>query len=300
MAFKRRAKVDLSKLIEAATSEKKSYDDDRFWKIKRDDAGNGSALIRFLPSVVEHPIPWTSYKEYSFQGPTKRYYIEKSLESIGQPDPVQERFWKLWDEGEEEEAKKLQRREYHVSNILVIEDEMNPNNEGKVFLFKYGKQIFDMIKKAMNPEFKDKTKLDPFDVDDGPDFRIRLTDRGKRPPTYEDSEWTGTSAVGDESFLDKIDEQLYDLSEFTDPSTFKSYQELSEKLAEVLVLNKAKISAPTQKEVDMFAKPEPKIDTVDTDFIPEFNTAEVSEKTPPSSDTDDDLMAMFSGAMKNG
>lgn len=299
MAFKRRAKVDLSRLIEVAKSEKKSYSDDRFWKLKRDDAGNGSALIRFLPSVEEHPIPWASFKEYSFQGPTKRYYIEKSLESIGQSDPVQERFWKLWDEGEEEEAKKLNRREYNVSNILVIEDELNPQNVGKVFLFKYGKQIFDMIKKSMDPEFKDKAKLDPFDVDDGPDFRIRLTDRGKRPPTYEDSEWTPPNAVGDEAFLEKIDEQLYDLSEFTDPSTYKSYQELSDKLAEVLVLNKTppKTSAPTQEPVDMFAKPELKVETIDTDFIPDFDKPTEEPKPSPSSDGDDDLMAMFNKAM---
>lgn len=297
MAFKRRAKVDLSKLVQAAKADTKSYADDRFWKLKRDDAGNGSALIRFLPSVEEHPIPWASYKEYSFQGPTKRYYIEKSLESIGQPDPVQERFWKLWDEGEEDEAKKLSRREYNVSNILVIEDELNPHNVGKVFLFKYGKQIFDMIKKAMDPEFKDKPKLDPFDVDDGPDFRIRLTDRGKRPPTYEDSEWNPPSSVGDEAFLDEIDAQLYDLSEFTDPSTYKSYQELSDKLAEVLVLNKTppKSKEPTQDSVDMFSKPEPKVETIDTDFIPDFDKPS-EEAKPPASEGKDDLMALFEKA----
>ena len=157
----------IDKLINAASkdTEKKSYGDDRFWAPTVDKAGNGYAVIRFLPSPEGEDLPWVKYWDHGFKGPTGRWYIENSLTSIGQKDPVSEMNTQLWNTGREEDkelARMRKRRLHHVSNILVISDSANPENEGKVFLYKYGKKIMDKVMDVMQPQFQDEKPVNPF------------------------------------------------------------------------------------------------------------------------------------------
>ena len=161
---------DIASLVSAAESvgggEKKSYADERFWKPTVDKAGNGYAVLRFLPAPAGEDLPWVRYWDHGFKGPTGMWYIENSLTSIGQPDPVGEINSVLWNTGRDEDkatARDRKRRLHYVTNIMVVSDPSNPNNEGKVFLYKFGKKIFDKIMDVMQPQFQDEKPVNPFD-----------------------------------------------------------------------------------------------------------------------------------------
>jgi len=230
----------IEKLVNAAESAttKASYGDDRLWSPTVDKAGNGYAVIRFLPAKNAENLPWARYWDHGFKGPTGRWYIEKSLTSIGQNDPVSEMNSQLWNSGREEDkeiARDRKRRLHYVSNILVISDSANPQNEGKVFLYKYGKKIFDKIMDKMQPQFEDEQPMNPFDFWSGANFKLKIRNvEGYR--NYDKSEFDTTSELfnGDETQLEKVYDSLYGIDEFTDPSTYKSYSELKKKLYEVL------------------------------------------------------------------
>ena len=146
--------------------EKKSYSDDRFWKPELDKSGNGFAIIRFLPTPEGEEMPWVSYWDHGFQGPGG-WYIEKSLTTLNKQDPVSEYNTQLWNTGIEankEIARKQKRRLHYVSNVYVVSDPKNPDNEGKVFLYKYGKKIFEQLKEAISPAFEDEAAINPFDL----------------------------------------------------------------------------------------------------------------------------------------
>ena len=169
----------IDKLVKAAEAvstskpETNSYEDTRFWKPTRDKAGNGYAVIRFLPAKEGEDLPWVRYWDHGFKGPTGLWYIENSLTSIGQQDPVSEANSVLWNTGRDEDkalARERKRRLHYVSNILVISDPDNPQNEGKVFLYKFGKKIFDKIMDVMQPQFADETPINPYDFWEGADF----------------------------------------------------------------------------------------------------------------------------------
>ena len=151
---------------ENAPQEKKSYKDERLWKPELDKSGNGYAVIRFLPAVEGEDMPWAKVFNHAFQGPTGQWYIENSLTTIGKADPVSElnsTFWNTGLESDKEIARKQKRKLQYFSNIYVVSDTKNPHNEGKVFLFRYGKKIFDKLMAAMQPEFEDETPINPFD-----------------------------------------------------------------------------------------------------------------------------------------
>jgi hypothetical protein len=155
------------------------YTDDRIWKPTVDKSNNGYAVIRFLPASEGSELPWNRYWDHGFKGPTGRWYIERSLTSIGQNDPVGELNSKLWNSGiesDKEVARKQKRRLHHVSNVLVISDPGNPANEGKVFLFQYGKKIFDKLMDAMQPDFQDEEPINPFDFWSGANFKLKIRD----------------------------------------------------------------------------------------------------------------------------
>jgi hypothetical protein len=232
--------ASINKLVEAAEKigTPKTYGDDRIWAPTVDKAGNGYAVIRFLPAKDGEDLPWVRFWDHGFKGPTGRWYIENSLTSIGQPDPVAEINSVLWNSGNEKDkeiARERKRRLHYVSNILVISDPANPDNEGKVFLYKYGKKIFDKIMDIMQPQFQDETPINPFDFWAGANFKLKIRNfEGYR--NYDKSEFEGASELfnGDEAKLEKTYNSLYALKDFVDPSNYKSYADLKRKLVEVL------------------------------------------------------------------
>lgn len=215
-----------------------NYEDNRFWAPTVDKAGNGYAVIRFLPARAGQELPWIRYWDHGFKGPTGRWYIENSLTSIGQEDPVSQLNSKLWNSGREEDkeiARAQKRRLHYVANIMVISDPANPANDGKVFLFKFGKKIFDKIVDIMQPQFEDEKPINPFDFWEGADFKIKIRNvEGYR--NYDKSEFSSPAPLlgGDDKKLEEVYGQLHDLQEFLDPKNYKSYAELSRKLKEVL------------------------------------------------------------------
>jgi hypothetical protein len=229
----------MSSLVGAASSAttKKTFGDDRMWKPTVEKAGNGYAVIRFLPTVEGDDLPWAKYWDHFFQGPTGQWYVEKSLTTINKDDPVSEMNSKLWNTGieaDKDTARKRKRRLHYVSNIYVVADPENPENEGKVFLYTYGAKIFEKIMDSMQPKFQDESPVNPFDMWKGANFKMKIANvAGYR--NYDRSEFSTAEALNaDDSVLEGIYNQQHALSEFTDPTSFKSYSELNLKLTRVL------------------------------------------------------------------
>lgn len=256
----------IDKLINAAAkdTEKKSYGDDRFWTPTVDKAGNGYAIIRFLPAGKGEDLPWVKYWDHGFKGPTGRWYIENSLTSIGQNDPVSEMNTQLWNSGREEDketARMRKRRLHHVSNILVISDSANPQNEGKVFLYKYGKKIMDKVMDVMQPQFQDEKPVNPFDFWGGANFKLKIRNfEGYR--NYDKSEFDSQTELfdGEEAKLEAIYEKLHGLNEFINQESYKSYADLKKKLYEVLGEEQLANTFSTDTQVELNETREVKVD----------------------------------------
>ena len=231
----------LDKLLNAvkedsAPQEKKSYVDERLWKPELDKSGNGYAVIRFLPSVEGEDMPWAKVWNHAFQGPTGQWYIENSLTTVGQKDPVSEHNTKLWNTGletDKETARKQKRKLQYFSNIYVVSDSKHPENEGKVFLYRYGKKIFDKLMAAMQPEFEDESPINPFDFWEGANFKLKIR-KVDGFWNYDKSEFETPSALGDDSVIESVWKKQYALKEFTASTNFKSYEELKTRLDAVL------------------------------------------------------------------
>ena len=234
-------RYDINKLVEAAQeagggNQKDNNRDENLWKPTVDKAGNGYAVIRFLPSESE--VPWVRYWDHGFKGPTGKWYIEKSLTSLGQQDPLGEYNSKLWNSGNEEDreqVRKQKRRLHYVVNILVVSDPSAPQNEGQVFMYQFGKKIFDKIQDLMQPQFPGETPVDPFDLWNGADFELKIRNyEGYR--NYDRSEFKSPAPLldGDEVQLQATLNQLHDISTYLDPDSYKSYDQLQTKLMEVL------------------------------------------------------------------
>ena len=266
--LKRNRGSNINKIIEAAqstnSSETKSYVDDRIWKPTVDKAGNGYAVLRFLPGK-DGEIPFVRYWDHGFKGPTGLWYIENSLTSIGQTDPVGELNSRLWNSGiesDKDKARTQKRRLHYVTNIYVVSDPSAPQNEGKVFLYKFGKKIFDKIYDQMNPEFADETPVDPFDFWEGANFKLKVRNvEGYR--NYDKSEFASPDQflAGEEAKLEGVYNQLHDLTEFTNPKNYKTYDELKTKLTKVLG-EIATAGAYTVKEEVKLNDPVPAVEPV--------------------------------------
>ena len=257
--FMKKLNDEINKVNNPET-ETKNYTDDRIWKAEVDKSGNGYAVIRFLPPCDGEDVPWARVFNHGFQGPTGQWYIENSLTTIGKKDPVSDYNRTLWNSGIEankEIARKQKRRLTYFSNIYVVSDPKNPQNEGKVFLYKYGKKIFDKINDLMNPEFEDETPINPFDLWEGANFKLKIR-KVEGFQNYDKSEFEKSSQlVEDEAELERIWKTQYKLNEFTDDSNFKAFDELQERLNTVLGLDSPKVTqmyktaepstAPTQK-----------------------------------------------------
>ena len=236
----KRNRNNIADLVAAATPEtktdKSSYVDERQWKPTVDKAGNGYAVIRFLPER-DGQVPFVRYWDHGFKGPTGQWYIEKSLTSIGQQDPVSEMNSELWaTETDDNRAlvRERKRRLHYVANIIVESDPANPQNEGKVFLYTFGKKIFDKIMDMMQPQFQDEEPVNPFDFWEGASFKLKIRNvEGYR--NYDKSEFASPSELRDnDEELETIYNAMYDLTEFTDPSNYKTYDELKSRLQMVL------------------------------------------------------------------
>jgi hypothetical protein len=218
-------------------SESKSYQDDRLWKLEADKAGNGTATIRFLPNPNGDDLPWVRVFNHGFQGPTGKWYIENSLSTIGEADPVGELNSRLWNSGNESDkdiARKQKRKLTYIANILIVSDPKHPENEGQVRLFRFGKKIFDKIMDKARPTFEDETPVNVFDLWEGADFKLRQR-KVEGYANYDQSTFMEPSAVADsEDELLAVMGKVHDLKEFLDRKNFKTYEELSRKLASVL------------------------------------------------------------------
>jgi len=258
----------LDKLLTAvqkdtAPVEKQSYVDERFWKPELDKTGNGYAVLRFLPAPDGEDLPWAKVWSHAFQGPTGQWYIENSLTTLNQKDPVSEANTVLWNTGNEadkELARKRKRKLNYYSNVLVVSDPKHPENEGKIKLFKYGKKIFDKLMEAMNPEFEDEKPLNPFDFWSGADFKLKIR-KVDGYWNYDKSEFDKPNALfdGDDAKLESLWKQEFSLAEFTSATNFKSYDELKERFDRVIagtktVGNVADLTdtepAPVEQSVD--------------------------------------------------
>ena len=272
---------------------KKSYSDDNFWKPELDKSGNGYAVVRFLPTPEGEEMPWVSYFDHGFQGPGG-WYIEKSLTTLGKQDPVSEYNSQLWNTGIEanrEIARKQKRRLHYVSNIYVVSDPKNPDNEGKVFSYRYGKKIFEMLKEAISPAFEDEAPINPFDLrGEGANFKIKIR-KVDGYWNYDKSEFDTPAPLFDsEEKLNDIYSSLISLNELIAPNQFKSYDELKEKLDRVLGLSGG-VSNSTAESVaeDLDEVPWSGVNEATADE-PVISSAETSETV---STTEDDAMDYF-------
>lgn len=225
--------------------------DDRFWQPEVDKVGNGYAVIRFLPPPKGEDLPWVRIWNHGFQGPTGKWYIEDSLTTIGLPDPVSELNNQLWNSGNEADkdvARAQKRKLTYISNILVVTDPAHPENEGKVFLYKYGKKIFDKIKDVTDPQFQDEEPINPFDFWNGANFKLKIRKvEGYR--NYDKSEFDKPSSVAEsDEDIAALWEKQHSLKPFVDPAKFKSYDELKTKLNMVLG---GSVAAQRAEEIDI-------------------------------------------------
>ena len=261
--------------------------DDRLWKPEVDKAGNGYAVIRFLPAPDGEDLPWAKLYTHAFQA-SGGWYIENSLTTLGQKDPVSEHNSQLWNSGvdsDKEVARKQKRKLSYYSNIYVVKDPTNPQNEGKVFLFKYGKKIFDKVMEAMQPEFEDETPINPFDFWQGANFKLKIVKKDGYW-NYDKSEFDKVSPVlDDDDALEALWKKQYSLAAVTAPDQFKSYEDLKKRLDYVLGQKQ-----PTRRVFDEEVTNE---DNSRGSYTPDFNTRKEPVAAAPvasaSSDEEDTL-----------
>ena len=288
----------LDKLLNAvkedsAPQEKKSYKDDRLWKPEMDKSGNGYAVIRFLPAVDGEDLPWAKVWNHAFQGPTGQWYIENSLTTIGQKDPVSEHNTRLWNTGlesDKETARKQKRKLQYFANIYVVSDSKHPENEGKVFLYRFGKKIFDKIMEAMQPAFEDEEAINPFDFWKGANFKLKVR-KVDGYWNYDKSEFDSVSPLFDnDAEIETLWKMQYPLAEFSADSNFKSYDELKTRLDAVLSGTVSVGNVTDELNDEPVAAP--KVDTTPV----EASSSNSSEDYQSSSDVrenEEDTMAYF-------
>ena len=289
MSFSSLKKSNFADLLSKAESLNKTESnrgpDERLWKPEVDKAGNGYAVIRFLPAPEGEDLPWAQVWSHAFQGPGG-WYIENSLTTLGKKDPVSELNRELWNSGadsDKEIARKQKRKLSYYSNIYVVKDPANPSNEGRVFLYKFGKKIFDKITEAMQPAFADETPINPFDLWKGADFKVKIR-KVEGYWNYDKSEFDAPSTLGDmdDSDLEAVWKKEYSLASFTADDQFKTYAELKTRLDTVL---RNKPVNEVQEDLE---------DESEGRFTPSFNSPDITPSAParapaPAAEEDDAL-----------
>ena len=270
-----------------------SSGDDRVWKLECDKSGNGYAVIRFLPAPNGEDLPFVKLYSHAFQG-SGGWYIENSLTTLNQRDPVSELNTELWNNGTDsgkEIARKQKRKLTYVSNIYVVKDPANPDNEGKVFLYKYGKKIFDKITAAMQPEFEDETPIDPFDFWQGANFKLKAKNvAGYR--NYDSSEFAAQSSLlDDDDAMEAIWKKQYSLAELVAADQFKSYDELKKRLDYVLGNKTARRQDPEVADEEETSRGP--VRELDEDLRTELRNLSSSKSSSVDEDEDDDTLSYF-------
>ena len=292
----KRNRSSLDKLTKAindtqsGSSEAGSKDDTRFWQPSVDKSGNGMAVVRFLPAPAvdgDDALPWVRTFSHGFQGPGG-WFIDNCLTTLNDKCPVCEHNNTLWNSGIEANkdiARKQKRKLTYIANILVLSDPSNPENEGQIKLYKFGKKIFDKISEAMNPEFADETPVNPFDMWEGANFKLKIRNvEGYR--NYDKSEFSDKSALfdGDDDKLEALWKKEFSLKEFTEKSQFKPYDQLKARLDKVLGF-------------EGVAMPKTKAETAVLDTFKEEDLEVIDKKI--AAEADDELDYFTSLADKN-
>ena len=272
--------------------------DERLWKPEMDKTGNGFAVIRFLPAPEGEDLPWAKMYSHAFQGPGG-WYIENSLTTVGQKDPLGEYNRELWNTGTEtnkETVRKQKRKLSYYSNIYVVKDPANPANEGKVFLFKYGKKIFDKIMEAMQPEFEDEAPINPFDFWQGANFKLKIVKKDGYW-NYDKSEFGSVEPLlDDDDALETLWKKEYSLAAVTAPDQFKSYEELEKRLQYVLGQKGASRMSSVEEETEY----DNYVDNKESAVVKELEESYVRSKSPSLpvvtkevDEDEDDALAYF-------
>ena len=268
----------------SSNNNQKSYVDDRFWKPELDKTGNGYAVLRFLPAVKDEDLPWVKMWSHAFQGPGG-WYIENSLTTMNQKDPVSEENSRLWNSGieaDKEIARKRKRKLSYFANVLIVSDPKHPENEGQVKLFKFGKKIFDKITDKMQPQFEDEKPVNPFDFWEGADFKLKIR-KVDGFWNYDKSEFDSTKEIAEnDEAIEGIWTKQYPLKPFLEASNFKSYDELKSKLDKVLTGSR---SSGTVE--DMVTPPS-------ISETPEVSVEAVAASSSNDSVDDDETLSYFS------
>jgi len=283
----------LVKEVEKMNNNGSSSGDDRLWKLECDKSGNGYAVIRFLPAPNGEDLPFVKLYSHAFQGPGG-WYIENSLTTLGQKDPVSEYNSMLWNNGTDvgkDQARKQKRKLTYTANIYVVKDPANPENEGKVFLYKFGKKIFDKLTAAMQPEFEDEEAIDPFDFWQGANFKLKAKNvAGYR--NYDSSEFARPSALlDDDDAMEAIWKKQYSLQDFVGADQFKDYDTLKKRLDYVLG-NKG---TPRLQDEDYEEEENTRGSAreLTEDLRDELNNLQPTRSSSADEDEDDDAMSYF-------
>jgi hypothetical protein len=264
-----------------------SSSDERVWKLDCDKSGNGYAVIRFLPAPDGEDLPFVKLYSHAFQGPSG-WFIENSLTTLGQKDPVSELNSELWNNGTDagkEIARKQKRKLTYISNIYVVKDPANPDNEGKNFLFKYGKKIFDKLTAAMQPEFEDETAIDPFDFWQGANFKLKAKNvAGYR--NYDSSEFaTPAPLLDDDDAMEAVWKKQYSLAELVAPDQFKTYDELKRRLDSVLGSKGSRRVDEEVEDEDNYRGP---VKELDDDLRSQLNNLQPTRRAAVVEDDEDE------------
>lgn len=287
----------LTKYAEELGGNKKRQADERFWYPAVDKAGNGSALIRFLPTPDGGQHEFVRLFTHGFQ--EKRWFIENCPTTIGGKCPVCEHNSELWNTGVEAHKALVRgsgnkagrkRQLSYIANIYVIKDPANPENEGKVFLFRYGKKIHDMIQFAMKPPadgIEEIDPIDPYDLWEGANFKmvIRNVD-GRR--NYDKSGFlASTPLMKDDAKLEEIWKSEYDIEEFVSKGSFKDYNTLMTQFNAALGAVAPQTTRQAVEEVEeQWSK---------TDELNDEQPRRVEANDDVISDADDDFFASLKG-----
>lgn len=301
--------ADLEKLnqeLAKLNSGSNNGQDERLWSCKTDKAGNGFAVIRFLPaspSDGDDGTPWVRLWTHGFKGPGG-WYIENSRTTLGQgeQDPVAEWNTELWNQGEGSEGRKrvsgsgkdnpgTKRKLNYYSNIYVVRDPANPENEGKVFLFKYGKKIFDKLNELMHPPedpIDPKSPINPFNFWTGANFKLKIR-KFEGQTNYDQSSFdVPAPLLDDDDALEAIWNSQYSLKELVAADKFKSYEDLKKRLDRVLG-NAGSTAQPRQKAQEE----RPSWDDDDASPAQKFKAKEAPKQPASTSDDEDDDFAFF-------